>query len=153
MLFHGKTSPYSNFFPALFTVKGVTYTCNEQYYQCKKAETFADDNTAQKILASTDPVEMMRLGKHVRGFNETVWHQQDIQTMTEANIAKYEQNHILAKFLKDTGHKQLAESSKYDLYWGTGKSLRNPTAFQDWAGLNKMGEVLTRVRSRLPDVD
>lgn len=44
------TSPFSNFHPARFEYKGLTFISNEQFMMYSKAKTFKDEETANKIL-------------------------------------------------------------------------------------------------------
>lgn len=51
-------SPFSQWHPADFTVKGVHYTSAEQYMMHQKALLFGDQTIADKILkASSAPVQ------------------------------------------------------------------------------------------------
>ena len=61
-------------------------------------------------------------------------------------------NTTLAKFLKDTGTKHLAEAGK-DNSWATGIPLYNKSAFdkKKWSGKNLLGKILMEVRAELSD--
>ena len=101
------------------------------------------------ILEATEPETMLKLGKTVKGFDKVAWEPIGIKHMIEATEAKYNQNPHLAKLLLETAPLVLAESSPFDTFWGTGKSLRHPTAHKDWEGKNKMGEILSQFRDNL----
>jgi len=148
LLFYGKTSPFSNFFPAPFTKDDIMFSCSEQYFQYQKALCY-NDKTAKMILEATELEAMQRLGKTVKGFDRIAWEPIGINHMIEATEAKYSQNPHLAKLLLETAPLVLAESSPFDTFWGTGKSLRHPTAYKDWEGKNKMGEILSQIRDKL----
>lgn len=149
LMFYGKTSPFSNFFPAPFTEGDIMFSCSEQYYQYHKAKNHNDDNIAKQILEATQPEEMLRLGKLIKDFDKGAWESVAEKCMIEANEAKYSQNPHLAKLLKETLPLKLAESSPFDKWWGTGKSVRHPTAHKDWDGKNIMGDILTNIREKL----
>ena len=91
VIFHGRDSPFSNFHHAPFTVNNVQFNSSEQFYQLKRAEYFEDKVTAQKIKQQNDPLECMRLGRKVKGFDEDAWHKVDENYMIDANVAKYTQ--------------------------------------------------------------
>ena len=59
-------------------------------------------------------------------------------------------NTTLAKLLKDTGAKHLAEARKDDS-WATGIPLYNKSAFdkKKWSGKNLLGKILMEVRDEL----
>ena len=44
------TSPFSNFHPARFEYRGLTFISNEQFMMYSKAKTFKDEETAKKII-------------------------------------------------------------------------------------------------------
>lgn len=149
ILFHGKDTFLSNFFPCAFTVDEVRYNCSEQFYQCEKAKLFKDPETVDKIMNSDLAVEQMSLGKNIKGFEKEKWQDNAVESMSKGVMAKFCQNPELAAKLNATGEKTIAESSKFDLYWGTGKSLLDKSAFSNWEGKNQMGQVIMEVRSKL----
>ena len=51
------TSPFSNFHPAKFEYKGITFISNEQFMMYSKAKNFNDEVSAEKILElNQDPL-------------------------------------------------------------------------------------------------
>jgi hypothetical protein len=64
-LFFGMESPFSNFYPAQFTIEKVTYSCNEQYYYMSKARHYNDEHAQVEIMATDDPLTIKRIGKAV----------------------------------------------------------------------------------------
>jgi ribA/ribD-fused uncharacterized protein len=70
--FFRKESPFSNWYPATFTVKGITFCCVEQFMMYCKARLFGDLETAAKIMGTLDPSRHKVLGREVRGFNQEV---------------------------------------------------------------------------------
>ena len=57
-----------------------------------KARLFGDDTALSAILASDDPREQKRLGRHVRHFNHDFWQQECESSVLRGNLAKFSQN-------------------------------------------------------------
>ena len=150
-MFYGKHSTFSNFHPAQFSVNGITYSCSEQFYQSTKAKTFGDTSTASEIMATDDPVTMMRLGKQVSGFHEEQWEKTSREVMHQANLAKFTNNPAMLAELKATENKAMVECNKYDKYWGCGLPITSKSAGikENWIGTNYMGATLEIVREQL----
>jgi len=146
-----KYSPFSNFHQANITVDYTVYCSTEQYYHAKKAELFKDDNSYTQIMASTDSVEIMKLGKQVEDFKPAEWAMACDDVMYIGNMAKYTQIPELKAKLLSTGEKALVESSKHDKYWGSGIALNDKNALKKdlWVGENKMGMLLVKIRSEI----
>ena len=65
-------------------------------------------------------------------------------------LLKFGQNQHLKSFLKNTGMKQLAESSPHNNYWGTGIHMKDAACFdRDKWGNNILGTLLMEVREEL----
>ncbi len=71
--------------------------------------------------------------------------------MTKGTYAKFSQHDDLKKKLLATGDKILAEASPGDTIWGIGCGATSPDARfpHKWKGLNRMGEILMKVRAQL----
>ena len=151
VLFWGMDSPFSQFYPCEFKVKGQQYTCAEQYFMYQKAVLFQDVCTARKILSERHPCKIKHLGRSVKNFDDNVWDTNKRQIAEEGNYAKFKQNKTLRKILLDTENKLLAEASMYDKIWGIGFSMNHPYARRPdkWSGENLLGECLFKVRKRL----
>ena len=91
-LFYGISSPFSQFHPSPFVLKGKSFKCAEQYYAYKKARVFGDHVIAKKIMSSKSPRKMKMLGRKVSGFDEGKWRKQCRHVVRKASIAKYSQN-------------------------------------------------------------
>ena len=138
----------SQWYPAQFTIDGITYACAEQWMMASKARLFGDEVTLKKILAAKDPKEMKSLGRQVRNFNADVWNQEACSLVIAGNVAKFSQNPELESFLLNTGNMILVEASPYDKIWGIGMSkddpdVRNPHC---WKGTNWLGFCLMAAR-------
>lgn len=149
--FYGHKDPFSNWYPARFSIDDKVFKCNEQFLMFKKARLFGDEDTARKILAARSPKECKALGRAVRGFEESVWEANRYAIMKEGLTAKFSQNPKLQKDLLDTGGTELVEASPYDRIWGVGRSMDDPDIKdpRKWRGRNLMGRALTEVRDAL----
>ncbi len=116
-----------------------------------KAQLFHDNYHADLIVEAPDPKAAKALGRQVRGFTQDVWNAHRVEIVTRGNLAKFEQNPDLNKFLQSTRGRILVEAAGRDTIWGIGLSATNPKA-QDprlWRGQNLLGFILTEVRDRL----
>ena len=115
VLFYGRDSWLSNFFPARFTIEGKTYLCSEQFYQYKKAQYANNMSIADQIMKTSDPADHHRLGKKLH-LPDDQWNTIiSQQVMEEGLTAKFDQNVGLRQKLLDTGNKLLVECNQYDL--------------------------------------
>jgi hypothetical protein len=115
-----------------------------------KAIFFDDLQAEMRIMATTDPAEMKRVGGRIKNFDERRWDAEKEAVMFRALQAKFTQNEDLRQKLTDTGDVILAESSPWDRYWGIGlpKSRANQDPSQ-WKGLNRLGHLLQSTRCQL----
>ena len=146
LVFHGRFSPFSNFYPAEFSVDGKKFTCSEQYYQYQKARTANDTKSAMGIMTTKDPLKMKRIGDDITPA-QAKW--QPSNHMKTGVMAKFSQNEKLLEVLKETRGKSLAEAS-YDKHWGCGIPLKDPAVLRGaWKGKNNMGKILENIRKEL----
>jgi ribA/ribD-fused uncharacterized protein len=144
--------PFSNFYPAKFSIDGISYFCTEQFFMSKKALFFNDYEINEKIMnINDDPKAVKRLGRQVNNFKADEWNKVSRIYMRQGNIAKYTQNEDLRKKLIDTGNKTLVEANPYDKIWSIGLSESDPRALDKskWLGLNWLGKTLMKVRNYL----
>lgn len=144
----------SNFFSCHFwDGDGNVYCNSEQYFMKKKQETFDPDNIALgiAIMESTNPMEIKKLGRRVKNYDDEVWKAVRYQIMRDALLLKFEQNAELRDKLLATGGRELFEASPTDRIWGIGvgpeaaKKVRNRSRF----GKNLLGIALMEVRESL----
>ena len=149
--FFRKDAFLSNFHPSQMTIDNENYSCVEQYYMAKKAETFGDKEAKTQIMNSQNPHEINFLGKNVNNFNQATWNESSYKIMKTAVNAKFHQNDKLAKLLKNTGNNKIGEGSSKDLVWGTGVSVFHVDAVNTskWTGKNLLGKILMEVRDTL----
>ena len=143
VLFHGRFSPFSNFYPCSFTHNGVQYNCVEQFYQHQKALHANKGFVATKILLAEDPVEIKHLGDSVdrSNWSDTI----AIGAMMTGLRCKFQQNDFLAKILVDTHGRELIECNPHDRFWGNGATIRGKKTGKD-LGKNHLGKCLIKVR-------
>ena len=149
--FFGKENPLSNWHPAAFTIKGIEFGNVEQFMMYCKAMLFKDEDTARKILSNSDPKTVKALGRSVKGFDEKIWVSKREIYVEKGCLAKFSQNQDKMDFLLMTEGTFLVEASPYDRIWGVGLAANDPKINdrESWRGLNLLGQVLERVRTRL----
>lgn len=120
-----------------------------------KARTFKDSETEKKILAATDPAEIKRLGREVKGYQDIIWNGVRQIIVYNGLILKFTQNQILLDELLETGNEILAECAVHDRIWGIGLSMTDPDRLNldKWRGQNLLGFSLMQVREELADRD
>jgi len=151
--FYSNNSPFSQWYPANFTVDDIEYNCCEQYMMHKKAVLFADHEMAERIMATTDPRKQKELGRKVSNFDPDLWTENCREIVKTGNKAKFAQNVELKKVLFATEGTILVEASPRDRIWGIGLGEKNPKALNKttWRGKNWLGYALTDVRKELMD--
>jgi ribA/ribD-fused uncharacterized protein len=150
---HGQVgiSCLSQWFPAAFTVEGTVYPSAEHFMMCAKARVFQDADAEASILNAATASEAKRLGRRIRGFDETTWAGRREMAVFIGNVAKFHQNPALGDFLAATGSRVLVEASPYDRIWGIGLRASDPRATDPdrWPGRNLLGFTLMQVRAHL----
>ncbi|KAK2188003.1 hypothetical protein NP493_147g01038 [Ridgeia piscesae] len=151
VFFWGNSSPFSQWYPCIFTVDGVEYCCAEQYMMHQKALLFGDDESAKKIMATSNPKDQKALGRRVHPFDPNVWKEKCRNIVEKGNLSKFSQNPDLKQTMLATAGSVLVEASPRDTIWGIGLGAGNPKAKtkSTWRGKNWLGYALTNVRERL----
>ena len=113
-----------------------------------KARLFGDDTALSAILATKDPREQKRLGRHVRLFDPKPWCSECEHIVLHGNLAKFSQNEEMRLALIQTGDRRLAEASPHDTLWGIGLSARHSRASSpdSWCSQNLLGQTLENAR-------
>ena len=151
VLFWHPPSAFSRWTLSPFTVDLVKYNCAEQFMMASKARLFGDDTALSAILATKDPREQKRLGRHVRLFDLELWRSECEHIVLLGNLAKFSQNEEMRLALIQTGDRCLAEASPHDTLWGIGLSAHDPRASSpdSWCGQNLLGQALENAREIL----
>ena len=113
-----------------------------------KATLFGDDAAVAKLLAPHTPLQAKRIGRRVRGFDESAWEAAVAEVALAVVRAKFSSSPALKEALLATGDRAIAEASPRDAKWGIGLGARHPAA-QDpstWRGTNLLGKALEEIR-------
>jgi ribA/ribD-fused uncharacterized protein len=141
----------SQWWPAAFTVDGVSHSSAEHFMMAGKALLFGDADAAGRIRAAPHPGAAKELGRQVRGFEEKHWAERRFDLVITGNMAKFDQHPELRDFLLRTGNRVLVEASPRDRIWGIGLAADDDRATSPahWLGLNLLGFALIEVRHRV----
>jgi ribA/ribD-fused uncharacterized protein len=118
----------------------------------QKARFFADDVTARELMIyPMEPKEAKRLGREVKGYNDTLWSTVRYGFMVYVNYLKYTQHESLRKQLLETKDLILVECNPRDKIWGIGLDEKDPRADdpKTWDGQNLLGKALMKVRDMI----
>ena len=146
------TSPFSNFHPAKFEYKDLTFVSNEQFMMYSKAKNFHDEDSAQKILdINQDQIakeflegkysredivndkvladqwnklmmKVKKLGRGVQNYDEAYWESRRYKIVLFGVRLKFTQNPELKDILMATGNSRMIETNPYDKVWAAGLS-------------------------------
>lgn len=138
----------SQWWPAVFEIDGVRYASAEHYMMAEKARLFEDEAIRKQVLASASPAQAKKLGRKVRGFDETIWRAHRFEIVCCASVAKFSSDPKLRRYLLNTGRKVLVEASPRDRIWGIGMGAKHEHARtpSKWRGLNLLGFALMTAR-------
>jgi hypothetical protein len=141
----------SQWWPAPFTVAGVTYATAEHWMMAGKARLFGDEDAARRAVAPGHPKAAKAVGRSVRGFDEAVWRRERFDLVVAGSTHKFEQHPDLRAFLLGTARRVLVEASPLDRVWGIGLAADDERAEHPdaWRGLNLLGFALMAARDRL----
>lgn len=150
--FYGKNSPYSNFYYAEFDYKGYKVTSSEQAFMLEKALTF-DKSMVERILSTTNPAEIKKLGRKVKNFDEKKWNEVRYDIMVDILCAKFSVEPLKSELL-GTDDEFIVEASPTDKIWGAGLALGDPRLNYPkyYPGRNLLGHALMDSRARLGDM-
>ncbi|MCX5340480.1 NADAR family protein [Streptomyces sp. R-74717] len=141
----------SQWWPAPFTVDGVTYASAEHWMMAAKARLFGDAESEAEAVSAKSPAQAKKVGRLVRGFDETVWERERYALVVAGSVHKFAQAPELREFLLNTGDRVLVEASPMDRIWGIGLAADDPRAENPatWRGLNLLGFALMDARAEL----
>lgn len=142
----------SQWFAAGFTAGGRYFATAEHWMMYHKAITFGDTETANRILAETEPKKVKAWGRKVRGFLPEKWDEVKFDIVVAGNVLKFGQHALLGDYLRSTAPSILVEASPYDAQWGIGLRAEDAIRLNDpakWEGLNLLGWALMEARDKL----
>ena len=102
----------SQWYTSPFTHEGITYHTAEMWMMVQKAKLFKDEETAVKMLGTTEPKKHKGLGRKVKDFDKAVWDQEKERIVEEGSWMKFTQSENveeLKALLLATGEKELVE--------------------------------------------
>ena len=143
-------SPFSQWYDSKFSDGENTYHNCEQYMMAHKALLFKDYTTYKKIMQTTNPRDIKKLGREVKNFDQKIWDCHKFNIVRDGNYLKFSQNEDLLNILLSTKGTALVEASPYDKIWGVGLDEFNPDINNPykWKGQNLLGYALMYVRDR-----
>jgi ribA/ribD-fused uncharacterized protein len=141
----------SQWWPAFFSVDGVTFRSAEHFMMWRKAKLFGDEETAGQVVEAGHPRQAKLLGRRVRDFDEDTWAANRYDIVVAASVAKFGQNPELRDFLLSTDERVLVEASPTDRVWGIGLAAADARTNdpRQWIGLNLLGFALMQARADL----
>lgn len=142
---------FSQWWESPFLKDEITYKTAEHFMMAEKARLFDDEIIRVKIIESTHPAAVKKLGRKVRNFNATIWDEHKYVIVKEANLLKFSQRSELKQFLLGTNDRIIVEASPLDTIWGIGLSESDPDVSNPnlWQGENLLGFALMEVRDEL----
>ena len=145
--------PFSFFGEGTPVAQFIDKPAHEFYFSEKplmlcKAATFGDDESFEAILEAKTPIEVKRLGRGVKDYDEDYWEEWREWYMYEILKQKFGSCPRLLHTLLQTGDRLIAEASLTDSVWGIGLSMNHEDAMQPsrWRGRNLLGNALMRTR-------
>jgi len=141
----------SPWWPASFTVDGLTYPSAEHFMMAEKARLFGDSATQEKIIAAASPSTAKQLSREIQGFDQKTWNKAKFEVVVCGNLHKFGQDKQLRTFLLSTAPRVLVGTTAVDSLWGIGLAstdvrTRHP---EEWKGQNLLGFALMEARQRL----
>lgn len=144
--FRSTRAPLSNLYPCTFEINGIVFNSSEQAIHYHRSLLLKDIHTSEYILKLQDPIEIMRISKHLTG---KIWDAHKNNILYTVLLEKFGQNPALAEYLQCTEHLHLVECT-LDPIWGGGISLQSKELESlKLPGTNLTGHCLMMVRSEL----
>ncbi|XP_064399764.1 uncharacterized protein LOC135346160 isoform X2 [Halichondria panicea] len=135
---------FTNFYPTFMTIDGSSWPSSEHYFQAQK---FVGTPYVEKIRKMSSARETFQFSRNpaVSRWRRSDWDQVKDDIMLKALRCKFGQSDRLRSLLFGTGDKKLIEHTENDSYWGDGGGKGK--------GLNKLGELLMKVRRELKEME
>lgn len=130
---------------------GVSYNTAEQGMMYRKAIVFGDFEIASKILQTDNPKEQKQFGRLVKNYDDSVWKDKRLETVTQINHWKFSQNKELKSLLVSLKDWEFVEASPVDKIWGVGMSIDDDRIFDpcNWQGENLLGLAIKEAQIRI----
>lgn len=140
---------FSNWHESKFVVDGIEFNCGEQFFMYKKALTFDDVETANKVLKELSPRRQKALGREIKNYNDETWNSVKFNVVKSGLREKFNQNAIFKAYLLKYKGYTLVEASPEDNVWGIGFDEDEAIANIDNWGQNLLGKILTELSNEL----
>jgi hypothetical protein len=140
---------FSNWHESKFVVDGIEFNCGEQFFMYKKALTFDDVETANKVLKELSPRRQKALGREIKNYNDEAWNSVKFNVVKSGLREKFNQNAIFKAYLLKYKGYTLVEASPEDNVWGIGFDEDEAIANIDNWGQNLLGKILTELSNEL----
>lgn len=128
---------FSNFSPFGIEMDGLWWPSVEHYFQAQK---FFDESYREKIRRVFTAKDAAALGRSRKVPLRRDWEEVKDSVMYQGVLKKFQTHEELKDLLLGTGDADIVETAPGDFYWGSG---------HDGTGLNRLGQILMRVRAVL----
>ncbi|WP_417391760.1 NADAR family protein [Gimesia sp.] len=128
---------FSNFSPHAVELDELWWPTVEHYFQAQK---FEDAAYRERIRTAYNAMQAANLGRSRKVRLRADWEEVKDEIMYQGVLKKFQTHQELKTLLLSTGEQEIVENAPGDYYWGCGK---------DGTGLNRLGEILVRVRGEL----
>lgn len=100
--FFGKYTPLSNHHRSPFRINGVLYNTVEQYLAVARASLLGKKDLKESALSLPDPIDSKKILNSLKNDHAKEWEDQRATVLMEALRNKFNQNNLLANYLKET---------------------------------------------------
>lgn len=120
-----------------------------------KATLMGDYFTFDAISRASSPKEAKELGRLVAPWKQSRWDAAILEVAREVVLQKARALPQVAELLRATGSRVIAESTRNDAIWGTGRDAghRDASNPSRWPGTNVLGWALMVARAQLAEDD
>ena len=141
VLFAGRYTPLSNFYPCKISNENHTFTSSEHMFQFERTTAIGDHTAAAQILVAPSPIEAMIIGRNAKT-DRPLSLTEEKSIMTKVITLKIQQVPQLLTLLKTHAGKTFAEATN-NITWGTGIPMSSPlsTIKDKWTGKNFLGQI------------
>ena len=148
---YGYKDPLSNHFPCTVKAFGQCFSSAEHAYKHTQAINAGKPDIAEKILAAPNANQAKEIAKNIP-YNPQ-WKERKDEIMRLTLAAKMDQVQEFRESLSSSNNKVLVGTAAGDYYWGSGLATKHTqhTKVDKWPGENKLGEILSSLRTRLQE--
>lgn len=138
---------YSQLYPSKFRENKNVFSNVRQYVLYHKALLFQDNEIAEKILTTLDPLLFEQYEKSIRNFNQNRWDANKEYIVASGTYYKFSQNSNLRNTICQTPKDCVfVEANPYNRIWGIGYDMYNAMNNQEKWGENLYGKIINDVK-------